>query len=569
MRRILLAMFVGSGVTGCQWIGRPAPARTPAPSAADTVILAPRVLSESLAAPTSARVGRQDSTRRGGERGLTIESPDSTFRPVILTETLLPPFAPAVPRVSMRARAALQQVIDSLVTDPMFRSANWGVLIVDPERADTLYSRNAGKLFMPASNTKIITGAVALAQLGADYRYETRILGAAPRRDGTVPGDLVVIGRGDPSFSDSLSGDALAPFRMLADSLAARGVKRVTGRLIRGADTFSDSTLGAGWAWDGLDEGYSAPADELLFNEGFATVTVFGGLRPGMPVTVRSAPIAGLPRIGHVDVTTVQPCCMLRSRVTWTGYLRGARPTISLAGSVRARDSVVLNVALRHPAAAFLDAFAGVLAERGIQLAGGVEPNAIADTMGLRVLATRWSPPLSAILPAFEKPSQNQIGEILLKTLGLERGGAGISDSGRAVVTRQLLAWGVDSAGFALRDGSGLSRHNYLTPETIVRVLDTMRGRDDFSVFYHALPIAGVDGTLRDRMTSGMATGNVRGKTGTLDKARALSGYITAADGRVLIFSVIANNHVMPHREVERVQDTLLEFLAHLELDAP
>ena len=544
MRWIAMALLVVT-VAGCQ-MGRSAPGRTPGPTGSgDTATLSPRVLTESLATPTAQ------------------------LRPRILTETLTLPGVPESNRATPRARGALWKVIDSLVGDPMFRSAHWGVLIVDPERGDTLYSRNAGKLFMPASNTKIITGAVALAQLGADYRYQTRILGAAPRRNGTVAGDLVVVGRGDPSFSDSLSGDALAPFRLLADSLAARGVKRVTGRLIRGADTFSDSTLGTGWAWDGLDEGDSAPADELLFNEGFATVTVVGGLRPGMPVTVRSTPVAGLPRIAKVDVTTVQACCMLRSRVTWKGDLRGSRPTITLAGTVRARDSVMLNVAIRHPAAAFLDAFNGVLAERGIRVVGGVEPNAIADTAGLTLLATRWSPPLSLILPAFEKPSQNQIGEILLKTLGLERGGAGVSDSGRAVVARQLIAWGVDSAGFALRDGSGLSRHNYLTPEAVVRVLHTMRGREDFDVFYNALPIGGVDGTIRDRMKGGAATGNVRAKTGTLDKARALSGYVTTADGRVLIFSMIANNHVVPHREVERVQDAALEFLAGLDLDKP
>lgn len=542
MRSGLVLVLLAGSALGCQWAGRPAATRPEAP-AADTAIVSPRILTESLPSTPAARVS-----------------------PRVLTETFAPPRAPAA---SPRARAALGALVDSLTDDAMFRSAHWGVLIVDPARAETLYTRNAGKLFMPASNAKIITGAVALAQLGADYRYETRILGVAPRRDGTVVGDLVVIGRGDPSFSDSLSGDALAPFRLLADSLAARGVKRVTGRLIRGADTFPDSSLGRGWAWDGLDEGYSAPVDELLFNEGFATVKVFGGSRPGMPVTVRSAPLPQLPRIAKVEVTTVQLCCMLRSRVTWTGDVHGPRPTITLQGSVRARDSVTLVVSLRHPAAAFLDAFETVLTERGIRVVGGVAPDALADTAGLTVLATRWSPPLSVILPAFEKPSQNQIGEILLKTLGLERGGAGTSDSGRAVVKRQMAAWGIDSSGFALHDGSGLSRHNYLTPETIVRVLDVMRARDDFDVFYHALPSGGVDGTLRERMLRGRATGNVRAKTGTLDKARALSGYITTADGRVLIFSMLANNHVVPHREVERVQDTVLEFIAGLDLDAP
>ncbi|MEX2182078.1 MAG: D-alanyl-D-alanine carboxypeptidase/D-alanyl-D-alanine-endopeptidase [Gemmatimonadaceae bacterium] len=500
--------------------------------------------------------------------GAATDTATATLMPRILTETLRPPAPTATPvgnRPAPPALHALGSFIDSLVSDPMFQSAHWGVLIYDPALGDTLYSANAGKLFLPASNIKLIIGAVALAQLGADYRYPTWLLGRAPGRDGTMRGDLVVIGRGDPSVSDSLAGDAMRPLREFADSLAARGVKHIAGRLIRGADAFPDSTLGRGWAWDGLDEGYSAPVDELLFNEGFARVTVFGGARPGDPVRVRTAPAKTVPQLGVVDVVTDRNCCLIRSRVTWTGDVRGARPTLSLQGTVRVHDSVTVNVALRNPAGAYLDALAEALGERGITVGGGVEPNALGDTIGLLTLATRRSPPLAAILTAFQKPSQNQIGEILLKTLGLERTGVGTADSGRAVVTRQLAAWGLDSAGHEVRDGSGLSRHNFLTPQTIVRVLEVMRTRDDFGVFFDALPIGGVDGTIRERLRGTLAYDNVRAKTGTLDKARALSGYVTSADGHVLIFSLLANNHVVPTREVERVQDAVVAYLAAMD----
>jgi len=481
----------------------------------------------------------------------------AVLRPRVLTEP-----APA----SGPSRAGLRPFVDSLLNDPMFRSAQWGVLIVDPARGDTLYSANAGKLFVPASNTKLITGAVALAQLGADYRYTTRVLGVAPRRDGTIAGDLVVIGRGDPSFSDSLAGDAMQPLRALADSLAARGVKRVSGRLIRGADSFSDSTLGYGWAWDDLDAAYSAPVDELMFNEGYARITVVGGAQPGDRVMVRSSPTSAVPRINAVNVTTVRNCCMERSRVTAEGDVRGARPTVALTGSVRAGDSVTVTVALRHPNAAFLDAFAAALAARGITIAKGVEADSLADTTGLSVLATRLSPPLSAVLTRFEKPSQNQLGELLLKTIALERTGVGRADSGSVVVRRQLAAWGVDSSLASLQDGSGLSRHNFLAPEGIARVLHAMMQREDFDVFYQSLPVGGVDGTIASRMRGTPAMANVHAKTGTLDKVRALSGYVTAADGRMLIFSTIANNHTVPTREVERVQDAILAYLAAMDV---
>lgn len=473
------------------------------------------------------------------------------------------PAEPARAAISAVTHRDLAHFADSLLTDPIFRSANWGVLIVDPARGDTLYSRNAGKLFMPASNQKLITGATALAQLGPDYRFETRVMGAAYPVSGILTGDLAIIGSGDPSVSDSLAPEgAMGALRALADSLAERGIREVTGRLVRGADVFPDSTLGYGWSWDDLDYDYSAPVDELFFNEGYARITVFGGMRPGDPVTVRTLPARSLPALGKVEVVTGAMCCMERSRVQWFGDMRGRRPMVDLRGSVRPRDSVTVRVALRNPAAAWLDAFAEVLAERGITVRGGVDAGAIADTSGMYVLATRRSPPLSTILARFEKPSQNQIGELLFKTLGRERTGVGTADSARVVVERQLLAWGADSAGFAVRDGSGLSRHDYLSPETIIRVLDAMRRHPDFDVFYQALPVGGVDGTLRTRMLESPAAGNVRAKTGTLDKARALSGYVTAADGRLLLFSMIANNHVVANREVERVQDAIVSRLA-------
>ncbi len=508
----------------------PRPPVTPAPG--NTAVLRPRVLTEP--APTDT----------------------AQLRPRTLTER-----APA----SSPSRAGLRPFVDSLLGDTMWRSAHWGVLIVDPASGDTLYSVNAGKLFVPASNTKLVTGAVALAQLGADYRYTTRVLGAAPRRDGTLPGDLVVMGRGDPSFSDSLAGDAMQPLRALADSLKARGVKRVAGRLIRGADTFSDSTLGAGWAWDDLDAAYSAPTDELLFNEGYARITVVGGARPGDRVAIRTAPANGIPLLGAVEVATVRDCCTERSHVVAEGDVRGRRPRVALRGSVRAGDSVTVTVALRHPNAAFLDAFAAALAARGITIAKGVEADSLADTTGLAVLATRTSPPLSAVLARFEKPSQNQLGELLLKTVALERTGAGRADSGLVVVRRQLAAWGIDSSMASLRDGSGLSRHNFIAPEAIARVLHAMMQRDDFDVYYQSLPVGGVDGTIASRMRGTPAMANVHAKTGTLDKVRALSGYVTAADGRILIFSTIANNHTVPTREVERVQDAILAYLASMD----
>lgn len=462
-------------------------------------------------------------------------------------------------------RAAFVRAVDSMVAHPQFRNAHWGILVVDPARGDTLYAHNAGKLFMPASNQKILTGATALQQLGADYRFRTEFAATGPVVNGSLRGDLVVIGRGDPSVSDALAGDAMRPLRAAADSLWARGIREIAGALVKGGDAFPDSTLGFGWSWDDLDYGYSAGVDELFFNEGIARVTLRAAPTVDGAPSVQTAPARTVPAIGRVAVVTggmMDPEARQRSRVAWETDVRGRRPLLNLSGFLRARDSATVTVAIRNPSAAYLDAFAEALAERGIALRGTVISEPAADTARLARLFTLWSPPLRTILPRFEKPSQNQIGELLFRTLGLEKSGVGTPDSGRRVIERQLTAWGADTAGHAVRDGSGLSRHDYVTPATIVRVLDAMRQHADFKVFYDALPIAGVDGTIASRMRGTPAQGNVHAKTGTVDKARSLSGYVTTPDGRQLLFSFLCNNFTVPNRAVEEVQDAILVRLA-------
>jgi D-alanyl-D-alanine carboxypeptidase/D-alanyl-D-alanine-endopeptidase (penicillin-binding protein 4) len=412
--------------------------------------------------------------------------------------------APGPAPLGALSRRAFARFVDTMVTAPRFRNAHWGVLIVDPVAGDTLYSHNAGKLFMPASNQKLITGATALAQLGPSYRFATRFAATGPV-DSIVHGDLVVLGTGDPTFSDTLQGgDFRNAFRAMADSLAVRGVRRVAGALVRGGAAFTDQPCGYGWELDDLDEAYGACVDELFVNEGYQRV-------------------------------------------------RRVR---------RGGDTVTVSVAIRDPRGAFFGALGDALAARGIVVDGGVDTaRAVADS-GLTPIFTLRSVELPVIIARMMKPSQNQIAELLFKTLGRERTGTGTADSARRVLERQLVAWGADTAGFAVRDGSGMSRHDYVTPETIVRVLDAMRRAPTFPVWYATLPVAGVDGTLANRMRGTPAEGNVRAKTGTVDKARSLSGYVTTADGRLLEFSFLCNNFTVPTREVERVQDAILAALA-------
>jgi D-alanyl-D-alanine carboxypeptidase/D-alanyl-D-alanine-endopeptidase (penicillin-binding protein 4) len=476
-----------------------------------------------------------------------------------------------VPAATRSVRKALASYVDSLVSAPEFGNARWGVLIVDPQAGDTLYAHDADKLFMPASNMKLVTGAVALSQLGADFRFSTTYSALGRIQDSTLFGDLAVYGTGDPTVSVAMRGDALAPLREVADSLRARGISSIAGNLIAAGDAFPDASYGFGWAWDDFPYPYSAGIDELFLNEGFGTVVIRSGSRAGDSTVTTMSPVAGFPPVRN-EVVTALPrppapgVTQLRDSVRFG--LDSATGGIVAVGWISPGDSAVHEFAYRDQRAAFFAGLAQALASEGITIVGDTGLTSTLTSNEADSLFTVVSPPLLEILPAMAKPSQNQIAEILYKTLGRIVAGAGTSDSARRVVERQLTVWGIDSAGFAIRDGSGLSRHDYLSPRTVVRILDVMRRSEQFEAFYSALPIAGVDGTIENRMKGTAAQGNLRGKTGTLDKARSLSGYVHTADGRLLLFSALCNNYTVPLARVTHVQDLIGEYLASIRLDS-
>jgi len=470
----------------------------------------------------------------------------------------------APPRPVPRPVARLRASIDSMVGQPEFSNANWGILIVDPTSGDTLYSRNAGKLFMPASNMKILTTSTALTQLGPNFQYHTVFAARGAVADSTLGGDLLVIGRGDPSVSDHMRHDAMAPLDSVADSLRARGITRITGRVVAYGDAFPGEHYGYGWTYDDFEDDYSAPIDELLFNEGVSELHVHAGAQPGDPVGVDVWPAHTVP---HVRVAATTVAAANAPGPHDSSAIHARKDSVSwdeiVEGQIGVGDSTVLVVTHHDPDQAYIGAVREALASRGIAVLDGAT-----DTLArIDTLVTITSPPLSDILKALLKPSQNQLAEMLFRTLALQAIGTGRADSARAIVERQIAQWGVAVPSEAVvRDGSGLARYDYVSPQTLVRILDAMRRAPTFNVFYDALPIAGVDGTLETRMKGTPADSNVHAKTGSVALARSLSGYVTTADRRMLIFSFLCNNWTTPTREVEHVQDAILERIAAMRL---
>ena len=473
---------------------------------------------------------------------------------------------PARPAPAVRHLAA---ELDSAFSGPEFSRALWGVVVQSLDNGEVIYRRNAERLAMPASNMKLVTSSAALVQLGADFRYRTAVVARGARRGDTLAGDLVVVGRGDPTFSQHVTGgaDLLASLRPWGDSLRARGVRAVTGRVAGDGSWFTDAPLGRGWAWDDLSDSYAAPVGALQFNEGFAVLEVTPGDAAGAPARVALLPSGAPLRIFGAVTTAPRD-----SNVNTVDFTRSPfTDSVTVTGRLSAgRRPARLEVAVPDPVRFFEAALTQVLREAGIAVLGqavatvpaGAAPPA-APAMPAETLFVWQSAALREILPTLLKPSQNQIAETLLRTLGGQTRNVASVDSGRAAVRDALRDFGVADDAYVIADGSGLSRYDYVAPETLARILLAMARRPDFDLFYQALPIAGVDGTIATRMRGTAAANNVHAKTGSIANVRSLSGYVTTADGERLVFVMIANHFTASRRVVEVVQDHVLERLAN------
>lgn len=472
--------------------------------------------------------------------------------------------------------AELRAELAEIFADPDFGHAVWGVVVQSVETGEVLYRQNSARLFTPASNQKLVTAAVALARLGAEHRFLTRVaMRGAIRADGVLDGDLVVIGGGDPAISARFSaadpmtsgrfadGDPVAVFRAWADSLRAKGVTRIAGHVVGDDDLFDDLHLGPGWAWDDLHFSYAAEVGALLLNEGVVRFTVTPGDSAGAPARVERQPPTSYLRVREEVWTTADS-----TGVTVSAERRPFSNDARLWGSIWARrDSVVRHLSVHDPTLYFVTVLTETLEAAGIPVAGGPldrdSLEAYPPRDSLETLFVHASPPLAEIVRPFLKESQNQIGEMLLRFLGATATDTGSTEAGRRVVEAQLHAWGIPSSHFIIADGSGLSRYNYLSPELLVRLLRAMSRRPEFAAFHEALPVAGADGTLRRRMRGGRAEGNARAKTGFVSNARALSGYVTTLDGELLAFSMISNHFAVPVPVAEYLQDLAVERLAN------
>jgi D-alanyl-D-alanine carboxypeptidase/D-alanyl-D-alanine-endopeptidase (penicillin-binding protein 4) len=439
----------------------------------------------------------------------------------------------------------------------------WGVDIRSLDTGERLYQLEPGRLMMPASNMKIFTAAAAAEILGWDHRFTTTLETAAPIEAGVLKGDLFVRGGGDPTIN-SRDGRAPAILAEWTAALRAAGITDIEGRIVGDDQLFDDDGIGPGWAWDYLQFGYAAPVGALEFNENLATLTVQPGAQAGGGAIVTLSPGAGL-RIASRVATIAEGTSEISYR------RRIDEPVLEVSGTIVVGTAPqTRSVAVVNPTLFFAQSLKDALAERGIRVHG---PAADLDDIAAgymavpgerRMLASTQSPPLREIETVLMKVSQNLYAETLAKAVGAARGGLGTYEGGLETIRRQLTAWGIPGDAYVIADGSGLSRYNYISPAAIVDVLERMyRDPRHKDAFYATLPIAGKDGSLSSRLRRTRAEGNAVAKTGSISNVRSLSGYIRSRDGEMLVFSILANDFVIPAATVNWIADLAVEHLAN------
>src|SRR5882672_5902445 len=459
--------------------------------------------------------------------------------------------------------AELQARIQEVVRQPALEHGFFAVKIVSLDTGQLIYEQSSNKFVRPASNMKLYTVAAALDRLTPDYHFMTSVYAKKKPDKGTVKSDLIVYGRGDPSFAARFNnGDYFKGIDALAGRIVAAGVKRVKGDLVGDESYFNGAPLGSGWEWEDLQRGYGAQVSALTINDNAIDLTVKPGEQVGAAAVITSGPPATFMTIANRATTGPRG-----SKSDLQLYRGLGGNTLEVSGSLPLGDSGFIgSVAIPDPALAFATMLRDALVKRGVKIDGRVRtidarsaasivPNPLmAQTQTTNVppqplpveIASLQSPPFSLIAAHTLKPSQNLYTEIILRTLGkLTSVGASQTneEAGLIVVRNFLRQAGASESDLALNDGSGLSRNDMITANATVQLLTFMSKHKYFTQFRDALPIAGVDGTLRTRLRGTPAENNLRAKTGSLSSVASLSGYVTTAAGGHLVFSMMLNNY--------------------------
>ncbi len=465
---------------------------------------------------------------------------------------------------------------DILLGSNPVSKGEWGLSIADAASGEILYEKNAASYFVPASNMKLLTTALALDKLGVNYRFRTTLeTDGVLSPSGRLTGNLILVGRGDPNLSnrkfpfetkEEFDGAPDRVLAELADQLVARGVKEISGEIVGDDSYFPRERYPDGWEIDDMVWEYGAAISAIVVDDNTVTLTLTPGERSGDPVSALVDPrTPDFTVENHVVTSPAKEKPDLR-----LAREPGAQ-TVLVSGILPANSAPrKLVLAIEEPAQHAASLLAQLLANRGVKFTGEIralhdpEPAAASRT----VLAEHLSLPLGDTVKLVNKISQNLHTEVLLRTAARQQGLWTTPDDLLKFPDEFYARAGIAEDDVIQTDGSGLSRHDMVTPRALVALLQFAQKQPWFAVYYSSLPVAGVDGTLNERMKDSPISGRIHAKTGSVSHVRTLSGYADTPSGRRLIFSFLSNNQGGKNHETQEALDGLCEAMIQ-EFDAP
>jgi D-alanyl-D-alanine carboxypeptidase/D-alanyl-D-alanine-endopeptidase (penicillin-binding protein 4) len=480
--------------------------------------------------------------------------------------------------------------IAAILAQPQLARADWGIDVVDVESGKTIYARNADRLFLPASNEKLLTTSAVMAYVGPDYRFRTTVETTGKIDDaGRLSGDLVIVGRGDPNISGRvlpyhLKSQRIPPHTQILEDMASQvarnGVKVVDGNII-GDDTFyAPQRYAAGWSQDDLQWPDGAGISALTFNDNVVFVKIQPAAAAGDKALVTFEPANNYYELDNRIVTgeagTVRKIGMHRDP--------GSRKVV-LWGLLSLQDAGVTEaLAVEDPAEFTAEVFRTLLEQRGVTVTGKakarhadiaqffdqlpIQPTPNMPAASPKILALNVSLPLIEDVRVINKTSQNLHAELGLRLIGQKTQDNGSFEGGIAALKKFLRLAGLKEEEYSFTDGSGLSRRDLITPAAMVRLLLYDAKQPWGAAFEETLPVAGVDGSLAERFLNTPAAGLVHAKTGTLSHVSALSGYGQTISGKRFAFSIICNKINQPSGKAAAAIDQVVRLLVG-EADAP
>lgn len=457
--------------------------------------------------------------------------------------------------------AALEQ----LLRDPRMSGARVGVVVLDLENNRVVCSHDANAGFMPASNMKLVSSAVALLTLGPDFRFRTVLRARGRFADGTLDGDLELVGSGDPTLGGRHEKTAIAPFERFAQVVKKRGINRITGRVLGNDDCQPDEIMGDGWSWDDESAAYAAQVSGLCFAENSVRVLV-QSKGAGQPPRVRLTPATD-----YLDV--VCSAQVRENKRAGPLLMRRAHGgnRILVTGAMPSSTSLAQHLSVDNPTAYAAHVLRETLLRSGVEVQGDARdldqlPSSQPPPSHTAALAELRSPRLADILVTVNKTSQNLYAEQIIRAASRHVGGGSDMTSAAKHARKTLRGLGVDTTGMMIADGSGLTRLNLVRPAQMADLLAGMWNSKHRDVFLSSLSVAGVDGTMRNRLAGESTRGKVRAKTGYIRHVVALSGYVPRRGNRrkPLVFSVLTNNFVCTSRQAKAAIDTFVKVLAQV-----